>query len=304
MAEKVSVRKMRRLRGLLAENYQMPPPPEPKDSTLDQIVMTVLWHEAPPARARLAYVNLSDEFVDWNELRVSVTRDVAAVLEACGLAPRKGAVLKRILGRAIEEFYSFDFEQLREWPRERLKAWFTDIDGVPHHVAAAVLYQVYEYDRALVGEDIARVLRRLGLVSEEATEEAIEEGLDGVVPAREAHFFHAAMRQHALNVCTKKDPACSDCPLLKECVAGKERLAELEAARKAEEEAKRKKKAKAKKKKKKAKKKRPAAKKTKTKKTKKTTKKAKKRTTKKRTTRKASKKKSSRKKSSTRKSKK
>jgi len=233
MAVKISVRKMRRLRALVARRYKLPEPPDPKDSFVDQIVMTVLWLGAPPVRARLAFVNLAEEFVDWNELRVSMRSDIGSILKTCGLPVNKGPILKHILSRAIEDLYSFDFEELRQRPRAELKDWFVGIEGVPHAAAAAILYYVYQYDRMLVDTDIARVVRRLGLVDENAMEEEIEAGMVAVVPAREAHFIYSALRDHALTVCTKKDFDCTTCPLRKECEAGKRRIAEIEAAKKA-----------------------------------------------------------------------
>ena len=130
MAEKISVRKTRRLRTLLAKHYRLPEGPDPQETVLDRIVMTVLWEDAVPARVRVAFVNLREEFVDWNELRVSVTSDVASILESCGLPGRKGAVLKRILSRAIEDMFAFDFEKLAEVPREDRKGWFMGIDKI------------------------------------------------------------------------------------------------------------------------------------------------------------------------------
>jgi endonuclease-3 len=277
MAEKISVRKTRRLRRLLAQHYELPEPPPPQQSTMEDLMMAIVWNEAPAERARLAYENLTEEFVDWNELRVSLTAEVAGVLESCGLSGEKAPALKRVLGKATEKFFSYNFDQLRELPRQKLTAWFLDIEGLPHPLLAAMLYWVFDYDRVLVGEDIARVIRRLGLVSEDAAPKAIEPALNDVVPAKEAHFAYRALRQHALEVCTEDDPRCTECPLQEECNFGKARLAELKAA---EEE----------------KKKKTAAKKTKTtKKTgKKTTKKTPKKTTKKaatKTSKKASKKK-------------
>ena len=233
MAEKISVRKTRRLRKLLARLHKLPDPPDEKESFLERIAMAVLWQEAEPARARVAFVNLTEEFVDWNELRVSVTTDVASILESCGLPGRKGAVLKRILGRAVEGLFSLEFERLCELPREQLRNWFLSIEGVPHHAAAHVLYTVYHYDRVLVGPDIARVIRRLGLVSETATPEEIEPALNAVIPAKEAYLIHNALWQHATSVCTEKDFDCRPCPLRKECVGGKRFIAERAAAAKA-----------------------------------------------------------------------
>jgi len=201
----------------------------------------VLWVGSPPARARVAFVNLAEEFVDWNELRVSVTSEVGAILETCGLPAAKGGVLKRILSRAVEELYSLDFEALVQRTREQLKPWFMSIEGVPHEAAAAVLYYVYGYDRVLVDAEIARLMRRLGLVAEEVDEAAIEAGLAGVIPARDAHLIYNALRQHALTVCVKKDFDCAACALRKECEAGKQRMAEAAtAAREAKKEARRK----------------------------------------------------------------
>lgn len=241
MAEKISVRKTRRLRTLLAKLHKLSEPPDPKEDYLDQIVMAVLWQDALAARARVAYVNLTEEFVDWNELRVTVTSEVAGILEGCGLPGRKGAILKRILGRAVEDLFSFDFAGLAELPRAKLRKWFVGIEGVPHHVAAYILYHVYGHDRVLVGEDIARVIRRLGLVSEDAAPRDIEPALNVVIPAKEAHLIWNALWEHARTVCAETDFDCRTCPLRKECVTGKKRIAELEAAAKAARKAARKK---------------------------------------------------------------
>jgi len=237
MAEKISVRKTRRLRTLLAKHYKMPDPPEPKDSRLDQIVMTVLWQDVPPARAGAAYVHLTEEFVDWNELRVTVTSEVSQILESCGLPGRKGAILKRILSRAIEALFSFNFDPLAELPREELRDWFLRIEGVPHHVAAYILYTVYDYDRVLVGDEVARVIRRLGLVSKSASPAEIEPALNAVIPAKEAVQTWNALRLHATTVCTEKDFDCRKCLLRGECDTGKRTIAEMAAAAKAARQA-------------------------------------------------------------------
>jgi endonuclease III len=237
MAGKVSVRKTRRLRPLLGKQYPLPEPPEPQQSLMEDVMMAVLWDGAEPARAKLAFVNLTQEFADWNELRVSLTSEVAAILEACGVQGEKAAVMKRILGKAVEDFYCFDFERLHELSREKLRAWFLDLEGLPHHLLAAVLYEVYRYDRVLVDEDIARVFARLGLVSETATPPDIEAALARVVPAREARLLHHALRQHAVAVCTKTDTDCPACILRGDCVRGKVRIAEIAAAKKAAEAA-------------------------------------------------------------------
>lgn len=230
MSHKLSIRKTRRLRPILARAYKLPPPPERQDTLLNQVVMAVLWADAPPAKACQAYARLAEEFVDWNELRVSMTVQAGSVLEACGLAPVKAAALKRILSKVVEELYTFDFEALAARPRQNLKTWFTSIEGVPHYLAAAVLYWVFQYDRVLVDADIARVVRRLGLADEAETEAQIEEGLAGVIPAREAHFIYWALRQHALTVCTKENYDCRTCVLRKECATAERHIAELAAA--------------------------------------------------------------------------
>ncbi len=230
MEQKLSIRKTKRLRQVLAKHYALPDPPDRKDNLVDQLVMTVLWVDAQPAKARQAYAKLAEEFVDWNELRVSMTPEAGSVLEACDLAPVKAVAIKRILGKAVEEFYTFDFEALAQKPRKELKNWFLSIEDIPHPIAAAALYQMFDYDRVLVDADVARVVRRLGLVPETAAEAEIEAGLADVIPAREAYFIYSALRQHANTVCTKKDFDCRTCPLRGECETGKVRIAQLEAA--------------------------------------------------------------------------
>jgi len=142
----------------------------------------------------------------------------------------KAAALKRILGKAVEDFYCFDFDALSALSREKLRTWFLSIEGLPHAIAASVLYHVFHYDRVLVDAEIARVVRRLGLAAETATEAEVEEGLADVIPAREAQFTYEALRQHALAVCVAKGFDCRPCPLRKECATAPGRIAELEAA--------------------------------------------------------------------------
>lgn len=233
MAEKMSVRRTRRLRALWAKHYKFPEPPDAKDSFVDWIVMTVLWVDAPVARARAAYTKLVEEFIDWNDLRVSMSFEIASILEGCGISAVKAAALKRVLGRAVELLYSFDFGMLAPRPREELRNWFMGIEGLPHPIAAAILYYAYQFDRVLVDADIGRVIRRLGLAAETATEADIEKAIAEVIPAREAHFTYSALRQHALEVCTKNDPNCKPCPLRKECQAAGRLIAEQEAAARA-----------------------------------------------------------------------
>lgn len=230
MEQKLSIRKTKRLRPLLAKHYKLSEQPERKETLVDQVVMAVLAADAPLAKARQAYAKLAEEFVDWNELRVTATPEIGSILEACGLAPVKALALKRILGKAVEQFYTFDFEALGKKPRKELRDWFLTLEGVPHPIAAAVLYQVFGYDRVLVDPDIARVVRRLRLVPETATEAEIEARMESVIPAREAYFVYSALRQHANTVCTKENYDCRACPLLKECRTGDERIAQLKAA--------------------------------------------------------------------------
>jgi len=244
MPSKLSVRKTRRLRALLAKHYKLPDPPPEKDDLVDQVVATVLWLDAPAPRAERAFEELRDEFVDWNELRVTVTTDIGRVLEGCGLPPVKGAIIKRILAKAVEDFFCFDFEALRELPRGKLKGWWVDIPGLPHDYAAAILYYIYDYDRVLVGPDIARLIHRLGLVEDGVAPEEIERRMEGVMPARDALEIYSALRQHARTICTPEDYDCTKCPFLAECVTGKRRAAELKAAAREKKKPKRKKAAK------------------------------------------------------------
>lgn len=231
MAVKMSVRKTRRLRALLGKHYRVPDAPDPQETTMEDVVMAVLWEGAPAARARLAFAGLMEEFGDWNELRVSMAAEVAAVLESHGLKGNRAPMLTRILAKAVEDLYSFELERLRERSSREQRAWFHAAEGLPPYMAAAILYWVYHYDRVVVTADSARLLRRLGLVDDEASEEEIEEGLAAVVPVREAHLIYRALRQHARTVCKKTSLDCTKCRLRSECATGKARVAALEEAK-------------------------------------------------------------------------
>jgi A/G-specific adenine glycosylase len=104
-----------------------------------------------------------------------------------------------------------------------------ELPGVGRSTAAAIAVFAFGRRAAILDGNVKRVLARCFGVEGEA-QWALAERL---LPARGIETYTQALMDMGATVCTRARPACSRCPVAKDCVALREvRVAELPAARK------------------------------------------------------------------------
>ena len=89
------------------------------------------------------------------------------------------------------------------------------LPGVGPYTARAVLALAFEEDAGVVDTNVGRLLARLG--GRRLTPREAQAAADRLVPPGRAWLWNQALFDLGATVCTRRAPACGDCPLRERC---------------------------------------------------------------------------------------
>jgi len=184
-------------------------------------VRAVLSVDAAPAKVAAAVARLEKDFVDWNEVRVTSARDVAATIRGTGQETAKAEALKAIFSKVFSDRHELHFDFLMDMRDENLIAYLEAVPGLAPIYQQAVLVHALGHGALLISEGTVRVLKRVGVVPKQMDIEAVTEALTGIVPKRRLLSFSVLLGYVAVNFCSLRRPSCSSCPLRVLCNSAK-----------------------------------------------------------------------------------
>ncbi|MFH0962642.1 MAG: hypothetical protein V2A58_01375 [Planctomycetota bacterium] len=189
---------------------------------LPAIVEAILCVDAPAARVAAALAHLQKEFVDWNELRVTNTRDIAAAIKGVGDETAKAEALKAILTKVFQDRHELYLDFLADLRDENLVAYMETMPALKVLYRQAILVYALNHQAIVVSEGVVRVLRRVGAVPKQrARADEVAEILVPVVPKRRLLSFSILLGEVAVNFCAERKPLCPQCPLRVLCNGAK-----------------------------------------------------------------------------------
>ena len=200
----------------LAKRYGKPAR-RPERAPLDELLITVLADEASETAAMRAYRDLGNEFVDWNEVRVSSVHEIEHVLDSLPEAETKAVVIKTVLTDVFSERHQISLDFLRETRPEAARRFLLNMQGVTEQAAARVLLYGLDHPAVFVNVPVMRVLRRVGLMADETTEVEAQRLLEKAMPEERKLDLHELLAEHARRTCLAGTPRCSRCPIRQRC---------------------------------------------------------------------------------------
>src|SRR5262245_44605797 len=220
----ITVNKQRVLTHLFSSLKKRYEPGEPEDRpVLEQLIYAICREGATRELADQAYQALRERFFDWNEIRVSSSREVEEVLAELTHAEARAQRIIGLLQEVFETTFSFDLESLH---KKGLKQAAKQIE---RYQSANDYTSSWAVQRSLGGHAIPvdpptlRATRRLGLVDEDQENlEALRGTLEHLVPKAKGPLFNELISFLAEEYCWDDDPNCSACPMCGDCVYGKE----------------------------------------------------------------------------------
>lgn len=181
----------------------------------EHALRAIVAEEATEAQADEAMRRLHDNFVDYNDLRVSRPREIRDTLGAS--FPRSGhkaRVIPRLLDQVFKDHNSMVWDFLEQMAKVQARAYFEKLEEVRPFVAAVLARDCVGAHAIPVDNDISRVLGRLAVLAPATQSEAeMQVFLERAVKANRAYEVHWLIKRLGEDLCIVGTPLCDKCPL-------------------------------------------------------------------------------------------
>ena len=222
-------RQLNQLFGLLKKGHEAP---EGESlPVLEQFVYGLLREGATRDLADQAFANLRDQFIDWNEVRVSSVRELEEALSDLPEAEGRAERLVSFLQQVFEKNFSFDLEGLRKKGLKEAAKDLAKHDAANDYVVAWVVQHSLGGHAIPLDVPTLRAARRLGLIDCDPDDmDAARASLEHLVPKAKGALFCDLMSHLAGEVCWEEEPQCPACPLARDCPSAQEESARVSVA--------------------------------------------------------------------------
>lgn len=169
--------------------------PDDNQPLLQQMLLACCLENAPYPAAEKVYARLTQNFFDWNEIRVSTVNELAEVMKDLPDPGAAASNLKKVLQGVFESTYSFDLEQLKKQNISQGIKRLQAVEGVTPFVLA------YAVQTALGGHSIPldrgalEVLAIVGIASPNEVASGQVPGLERAIPKNKGVEFGSLLHQ-------------------------------------------------------------------------------------------------------------
>lgn len=190
---------------------------------LEQLLYAVCREGTTRTDADRAFSNLRERFFDWNEVRVSSTRELEESLSDLPDSEMRAQRLVSLLQEVFETTFSFDLESLQKKGVKQAAKHLARYQAANDYIVSWVVQQSLGGHAVPLDGPTLRVLRRLGLIEDESEDlEALRASLEHLVPKARGPLFGDLISVLANDFCEESEPNCPLCPLASECQTGME----------------------------------------------------------------------------------
>lgn len=203
---------------------------EPADNVVRQLLKIILIEETPEPVVEAALQRIAETFVDLNELRVSLAREISDPLVGVARAHDKAVQITKLFNEIFLRHNSMEWDFVRTLGVRELRQYFETVSGgSPELGAAAVMF--FSAGHAVPADaDVRRVLGRLEITEPEEDVPALQAFLERAVTKEQGYETWALLHRLGESVCLVKSPLCPKCPLKGMCPMGQARLKAAKAA--------------------------------------------------------------------------
>ncbi|MGF1582653.1 MAG: endonuclease [Gemmataceae bacterium] len=190
---------------------------------LEQFIYAICREGNSRVVADRAYTSLCESFFDWNEIRVSSTREIADALVDLSQPDVRAQRIIDFLQQVFEITFSFDLEYLKKKGLKIAAEKLTRIQASNDFCVAWVLQQSLGGHAVPLDETGVRVLSRLGLIEDPTVApDTVRSSVEHLVPKAKGPIFTDLVGYLAEDYCWEVDPQCQQCPLASVCAKAME----------------------------------------------------------------------------------
>ena len=165
------------------------------DDPIAVIVFSFMLWESTTKQAQDAMRKIVDSVVDFNELRVSLPGEVAAIIGTrYPNAMQRAQQLKTALHDIYLAHHAVSLEPLQSAGKREVRAFIEGLKGMPPYVAARVLQRCYDVHAIPVDDRLVDLLIGKGVLTEIAPAEDVSKWLSRQVKSSDGTRVEAALR--------------------------------------------------------------------------------------------------------------
>jgi len=188
-------------------------------TTFEQLILTILASEAKEPQAIRALTFLQEEYVDWNEVRISPEDILEEDLKKAGVNSSVPVLLKNALEGLLLELSTLKPEILDDLPPQQVRAILKKIN-LPKSLCASLLLTRAPLPAGAplpIDSGVARVMVRAGFVKSARSKNEIDRRIRMLLPEEEVHNFHRVVGRLSQEYCFVGEPHCARCPVRQDC---------------------------------------------------------------------------------------
>lgn len=175
------------------------------EKVIDAIVYAVISAEVTEKTADSIMKKFNDYFVDWNDLRVSRTEEIAEVIgKDDAVAVSIASRLTTVLNSIFNQFHQVGLEGLKKIGKRPAKQALEKIDGASRFVVDYCMLTTLGGHAIPLTERVIKYLKDNELVDPDADQQDIEGFLAKQIPAKNGYDFYALLRRESESAKAKK----------------------------------------------------------------------------------------------------
>jgi len=184
---------------------------------LSELVLTILSQHTSDTNRDRAFADLQARFATWEQVAGAPRPAIERAIRKGGLARTKSGVIRDLLRHVRADRGALSLDHLRDQPMEESRRWLLGLRGVGAKTAACVLLFSCGQPAFPVDTHVHRIARRLGWIPETASADEAHELLEALIPPRRRLAAHVNFITLGRKLCRARHPACSECPLRRQC---------------------------------------------------------------------------------------
>jgi endonuclease III len=165
---------------------------------VEAMIFGILSEVMAEPKARNVYAQMQENFVDWNDLRVSRLEEVSEFLrEDPVTAERVTMNLTQSLNHIFQEHDSVSLAMLKEMGKRPARKFLEDMPGLSRYVIDYIMLTAVDAHSIPLTRKMLDCLRQNEFVDPSASEDDIEGFLQRQISASEAYHFYIALRKES-----------------------------------------------------------------------------------------------------------
>ena len=188
------------------------------DDPFKNLVLTILSQNTSESNCLRAYKGLKERFeITPHALISAPEKEIREAIKSGGLYNIKAKRLKDVAKVVIEE-YNNDLNAILALPKKAAKEQLLKLPGIGNKTADVILTTKHSYKEVIpIDTHMNRIVKRLGLVEQNAKYEDAQEALKRFLPPIYRERAAGLLWLLAKHTCKPKNPRCQECVMVSIC---------------------------------------------------------------------------------------